>query len=230
MNTRTEPLNDRSTPSRVYLWIDAVGGYRLLQGDRFTVGGMGGEPRPDIAVRCGWSSRQATLQRIGEDFWLSRAAGDHGEQKDHDEPCDQIDPGDQDDQLRRRGPTELSSVQSSLVQYGVPLVIQSGVQQPAHSPGLTLHKPSSLSHTVVVRLSQPHRFVDPVDGVILMDSTLLIGPGREHHIRVPRLTQQYVLATAGREFVLRAAGRSFPLTMSETLELDDLTLSLRIEF
>ena len=30
------------------LWIDSVGGFRLLEGDRFTIGGSGGEDPDDV--------------------------------------------------------------------------------------------------------------------------------------------------------------------------------------
>ncbi len=199
MYTRTTEPKAASSRSRVSLWIDAVGGYRLLQGDRFTVGGVGGESPADIAVRCAWSSRQATLERAEDDFWLSRAGVDGAEY----------------------------GAPSALVRYGVPIEIRLDGTGPSQSPKLTLHKPSQLSRTVLVEVTAPYRFVDPVDGVILMDSTLLIGPSHEHHVRVPRLTQQYVLTQSENRFVLRAAGKSYPMQPAMPLELDELTITLQ---
>ena len=197
MNMRTTEPKTASSGSRVSLWIDAVGGYRLLQGERFTVGGVGGDSPADIAVRCAWSSRQATIHRAEDDFWLTRAEGAG------------------------------AATQTTLVRYGSPLELRHDAAGPSLSPKLILHKPSQLSRTVVVELLAPHRFVDPVDGVILMDSTLLIGPSHEHHVRVPRLTQQYVLTVSENRFVLRAAGKSYPMQPTLPLELDELTITLQ---
>ncbi len=199
MSTQTTEPKTASSRSRVSLWIDAVGGYRLLQGEQFTVGGVGGESPADIAVRCAWSSRQASLKRSEDDFWLLRADGDCCQDATH----------------------------STLVRYGVPLELQSAGAGSSQSPKLTLHKPSQLSRTVVVEVTAPHRFVDPVDGVILMDSTLLIGPSHEHHVRVPRLSQQYVLVCSDNRFVLRASGKSYAMVPAVPLELDELTITLQ---
>lgn len=197
MNTRTSDLKAASSRPRVTLWIDAVGGYRLLQGERFAIGGVGGESPADIAVRCGWSSRQATIYRLEDDLWLTRAEGDG------------------------------ANTPSMLVRYGTPLEMRHEAAPASQSPKLILRKPSPLSRTVVVELLAPHRFVDPVDGMILMDSTLLIGPHHEHHVRVPRLTQQYVLTHSENRFVLRAAGKSYPMEPMVPLELDELTITLQ---
>lgn len=48
---------------RWQLWVDRGGGYDLLEGDRFSIGGPGGADPADIAVRYRWGRRVATLCR-----------------------------------------------------------------------------------------------------------------------------------------------------------------------
>ncbi len=49
--------------NRWQLWIDRGGGYQILQGKYFSIGGPGGDDPADIAVRYRWSRRMATLIR-----------------------------------------------------------------------------------------------------------------------------------------------------------------------
>lgn len=48
---------------RWQLWVDRGGGYDILEGDQFSIGGPGGDDPADIAVRYRWGRRVATLHR-----------------------------------------------------------------------------------------------------------------------------------------------------------------------
>jgi hypothetical protein len=65
----TDRSNAMAT-GRWQLWIDRGGGYDILQGERFSIGGPGGDNPADIAVRCPWTHRVATLVRSPQSDWL----------------------------------------------------------------------------------------------------------------------------------------------------------------
>ncbi len=48
---------------RWQLWVDRGGGFDILEGERFSIGGPGGDDPADIAVRYCWGRRVATLIR-----------------------------------------------------------------------------------------------------------------------------------------------------------------------
>lgn len=48
---------------RWQLWVDRGGGFDILEGEQFSIGGPGGDDPADIAVRYRWGRRVATLIR-----------------------------------------------------------------------------------------------------------------------------------------------------------------------
>ena len=63
--TSLDRLNALAT-GRWQLWVDRGGGYDILQGDRFSIGGPGGDDPADIAVRYRWGRRVATILRSAD--------------------------------------------------------------------------------------------------------------------------------------------------------------------
>ncbi|MEM8666211.1 MAG: hypothetical protein AAGG48_01760 [Planctomycetota bacterium] len=52
------------------LWVDGCGGFLLLSGDRWSVGGLSQGPRADVCVRADWPRMAGMIERTGEDyFW-----------------------------------------------------------------------------------------------------------------------------------------------------------------
>lgn len=52
------------------LWIDGVGGFRILRGDRIGLGAAFVEPAPDIAILADLARDHARLHRDREGYWL----------------------------------------------------------------------------------------------------------------------------------------------------------------
>lgn len=81
-----------------------------------------------------------------------------------------------------------------------------------------------------------HRFLHPVDSVLLMADTLLIGPGPQAHVVMPDLTQPLVLYRQKTSLAARWAGNLVingvvhegkgVLEAGATLETEQVTLSL----
>jgi len=64
-----------STPSRLLLWVDGVGTYLLLFGDRVTFGRAGSSARPDIALAADISGLHAEILRTEDDYFVVAAQG-----------------------------------------------------------------------------------------------------------------------------------------------------------
>ena len=65
------PLSNPSPPApRWRLWVDGCGGFLLLGGDRWTVGGVSEKSEADICVRADWPRRAGAIIRQESDyFW-----------------------------------------------------------------------------------------------------------------------------------------------------------------
>jgi hypothetical protein len=64
--------------------------------------------------------------------------------------------------------------------------------------------PTVLSATAVLEFVSDHRPCRSVDGVILMEETCLIGPGRENHVRCPEWPESVVLYRSGEDFCCKS--------------------------
>ena len=81
--------NPRSNPSppasRWRLWVDGCGGYLILDGDCWSVGGVSENDPADVCVRADWPRYAGQIRRHGEDyFWLESTSKtpkliDHGQ-------------------------------------------------------------------------------------------------------------------------------------------------------
>ncbi len=59
------------------LWIDGCGGFLLVTGEQWSVGGLGREPKADICVQSDWPRFAGQIQRQGGDyFWQAKDASE----------------------------------------------------------------------------------------------------------------------------------------------------------
>jgi hypothetical protein len=97
-------------------------------------------------------------------------------------------------------------------------------------------QPVPVSASARLDLVSGHRFLHPVDGVLLMADTLLIGPGPQVHVVVPELTQPLVLYRNKASLAARWSGNLMingqmhqgkgPLEAGSTLQTEQVTLAL----
>ncbi len=71
------------------------------------------------------------------------------------------------------------------------------------SATVRLQRSSPLSNSATLILNRPHRFHEHVDGVVLVDETLLIGPQADCHIRCHQLDDRAVLARRGEKWLAK---------------------------
>ncbi len=161
MSANATTPNDSPPTPRWRLWIDGCGGFLLLTGDCWSVGGLSQENQADVCVRADWPRRAGIIQRIGGDyFWSdSRTAG-----------------------------------QRQLISAGRPLPIPG-------SATVTMCQRSPLSNSATLELRPPHRFNEHVDGVVLFDGALLIGPQADCHVRCHQLTDRAVITRRGEQWM-----------------------------
>ena len=162
MSAKATSPKDSPPAPRWRLWIDGCGGFLLLTGDRWSVGGLSSDDGlADICVRADWPRRAGTIERKGGDyFWRGTRSKDGYE----------------------------------LISSGRPLPIPG-------SATVTMKLPSPLSNSATLKLNPPHRFNEHVDGVVLVNETLLIGPQPDCHVRCPQSADRAVLTRRGNRWL-----------------------------
>ncbi len=161
MSANATSPNDPPPANRWRLWIDGCGGFLLLGGESWSVGGLSPEKPADICVRADWPRRAGRILRHSSDyFWQG--------------------PRSSDSRVLIRGDRRLPIPGSASV---------------------TLYQASPLSNSATLTLAPPHRFDDHVDGVVLVDETLLIGPQADCHIRCRQATERAVLTRRGERWL-----------------------------
>ncbi len=148
------------------LWVDGVGGYLLLHADQVTIGGA-------VATNLDPEADSADIALLAN--------------------------------LSRRHATIIRNNESYLVQshastrVGTHVVeettlLWSGQEiQLGNSVVLRFQIPTPLSATAIIQFVSDHRPVHSVDGVILMQDTLLLGAGGDCHVRCPQWTENVVV-------------------------------------
>lgn len=112
-----------------------------------------------------------------------------------------------------------------------PLLITDGQTLPIPgSAAMKLTQPSPLCRSATVSLGDPHRFVDHVDGVVLVSEALLIGPDADCHIRSTSLAERVVLTQRESSWHARAGltGEFAQLSLGQRLTLPSLTMTLEV--
>ncbi len=174
-NHRLPTTTESSACSGWRLWVDRGGGYRLLAQPQVSIGGPGEPQQADIVVRGPWPRRAATLYRLLDGDWLR--SGDWLK-NDGAQPADAGQPLAADETLIWKGGNmkRLTCDQ------------RAGAEAETAGPCLHYHRPTPLSRSAVLRVAAPFRLVEPVDGVIWFDDSLLLGPEPHNHVQVPSLS------------------------------------------
>ncbi|QDT01718.1 hypothetical protein K227x_00850 [Rubripirellula lacrimiformis] len=181
MSEPTTQPNDLPGGSRWRLWVDGCGGFLLLVGNEFSLGRAGTrkhllphsdvDSTVDIGVHADWPRKAGTIYRqAGDYFWEAEPSG---RAKSADAETDRVVKGG-------------GGVARTLISDGKLLGIDG-------SASVKLAKPSPLSTTAVLSVAPPHRFDGHVDAVVLVDRTVVMGAGRDCHLRHRDASQMVVL-------------------------------------
>jgi hypothetical protein len=213
-NPQTKSSGQDNLGDRWELWVDRGGGFDILQRDRVTIGGPGGDVPADIAVRCAWRSRVATIVRGQSGDAIEIAAGS--------------------DSAAQRAGTEraIATLQLATDQW-LPLDgLSSGdfvVATSDAAPRLRYQRPSPLSRSAVITVAAPHRLVRPIDSTILFDQTILVGPESFNHVRAESLSSQgWVLFRRDDRWWVR--GRSLaphPIELGQAWRHEDWSMMIK---
>ncbi|TWU41259.1 hypothetical protein Q31b_26980 [Novipirellula aureliae] len=189
-NPRSQPKKPLSDTGRWRLWVDGCGGFLLLTGDRWSLGGIASANHSDIMIQADWPRNAGMISRQ-EDHYVWTPNQTNNEEK------------------------------PALIEFGKVIPV-------AGSAKLRLVQPNPLSPTAVLMLEPPHRFADHVDGVILADQTILIGPAADCHARGTMLTGKVLLVHRSEGWFAKAVGdKEFvKLLIGERTELAEVGMTL----
>ncbi|MGB7326953.1 MAG: hypothetical protein WBD31_18910 [Rubripirellula sp.] len=165
-----------------------------------------GRSDADVVVQADWPRRAGSIKRVAGDYFWN--------------PHESNVPG--------------NAVVSEIAK---PILIRHGQSLDiAGSADMKLEKRSPLSSTAVLSVSPPHRFDHHVDGIVLVDKTVLIGAGRECHLRHRDATDVAILvhrpkgsaanSQAGWSVKLGLDGPFQELVASQSLALGPITMTL----
>ncbi|TWU58729.1 hypothetical protein Poly51_15090 [Rubripirellula tenax] len=186
------------------LWIDGCGGFLLLIGDQLSLG-RADAVQPTLA-KSDASGRQVDVGVFAD--WprhagtICRRAGDYF----------------WTETSRATDAPESSAV---LVSSGQTLGVDgtAKVQLQANSP---------LSSTAVLSIAPPHRFDEHVDGVVLVDQTIVIGNGRECHLRHREATDVAVMVFRSGQWSVKfgLGGHFQEMATGQPVSLGSITMTL----
>lgn len=184
---RSRAAADSIAPLRGFtLWIDGCGGFRLLTGSRWSIGGNQASATCDVAVQTDWPRRAGDLVREDiEYFWVSESEERHW------------------------------------IRHGEAVPIPGSAR-------LILRRPSPLSQSVSLELESAHRFANHVDAVVLVQDTVLVGPGLDCHIRCRNLADRLVLLERDGKWRVKI-GKSTPVDLKIGVRFTDETLTMTLE-
>jgi hypothetical protein len=96
------------------------------------------------------------------------------------------------------------------------------------SATVTMQQPSPLSNSATLKLDPPHRFNDHVDGVVLVNETLLIGPQPDCHVRCHQSPDRAVLTRRGKRWLGKVGTSSDfeEIPLGRRIKLHSLAMTL----
>ena len=222
------PTTDESSGRWWRLWIDRGGGFDITDGDEVTIGGpeTPGTPgasrrsgRADMAIRCDWPSRVASVRRIEREDWLAVESGWH-------------DAAGKVAGELASGPSGASGGVSRLMPLGPEQrlgLVRSGGRGSRGGVQVVYRRPSPLSRSAVLGVLPPFRLSEPIDALVMFDQTMLIGPEPFNHLCTPGLSsQQWVMFRRQEKWWIRGSAiEPRPIEEGEPWRYEDWTMLIR---
>ena len=181
---------------RWLLWVDGVGGYLLVPGDDWTIGGPSGADEAEICVQGDLSRREACIRRQGSDYVL--------------QPLGTVLLGGR----RMNRPAMLRDGDMVVLGSGA---AQSGAAQCVPRPHdlpltrgvrMEFSRPHPLSASAKLRIDTRHKTRPRSDAVILLADTCILGPTRGSHILAADATGEVVLLFRQGSWFCRSEGET----------------------
>lgn len=167
---------------RWLIWVDGVGGFLLLAGTQWTIGGPSGKDEAEICIHGDLLRRQACIRRQGADYVLQPFAGAWLSGRRMNRPA--------------------------VLRHGDRIVL--GAAQPqAETPPelgvpLRFSQPHPLSPTARLVTESRHRGRPRADGIILVAETCILGPDDSSHIVAPDAEGEVVLVCREQQWWCRS--------------------------
>ena len=159
-------------PTDIIMRIDRVGSFRLILSDEVILSGPSGrEEQSVIKIMAPLSSNHARIRRHSQGYSI--------------EPL--------------RGSVQLGLADNHSTNSQAPLLMEetywSSNMQAVLAPEIKLNLKivSALSQSATLNISPENRLVDRVDGIVLMENMILLGPANNMHIPCPHWEQSAAL-------------------------------------
>ncbi len=145
------------------MWVDGVGGFWVCQDDRLTIGQESLGDKVDLPIQGDLGRDRIQICRIGDTYVLR--------------PINRSNSGIRVD--GKKVPDELLLGDEHLLEIA--------------KAKLRFRRPHALSNSACLNLESRHRTVPWSDGILLMGSTLILGPDPSNHVICPDWNEQLVI-------------------------------------
>ncbi len=190
------------------MWVDGVGGFLTLLGERIVVGQPSAEGAVDLPIRADLSRRHCIIRREQEGYVL--------------EPVQALSSREiRIDAQPIEGPTRLAD--GNVIDLG------QGVK-------IKFSRPHALSATARLDIVSHHKTQPTADAVLLMSDTCILGPNSHCHVPCKAWQRDVVLYRRDDDLICRtqgpleidgqAAGNQAPVTRNARIEGEDFAIRL----
>lgn len=175
---------------RWMVWIDGAGGFLLLPGDDWTMGGCGESDDVAIRIQGPLARREAAIRRRGADYYLQPLgtlflAGRREERPTILRHGDRISIGNPGTPQRLPQGSLVRPTEGTMEANPMGLVT------------LEFTQPHPLSESARLQLLSRHRTLPHSEGIVLVADTCIIGATPRSHIRTPLAEAEVVLISRG---------------------------------
>jgi len=165
------------------LRIDRVGSFQIVTGPRVLLGGPQSVPTPDTIQILGPLSRQhAEIRRGASGYSIEPVRG----------------------AVRVASDSQSETVHQASLLAGETQCRLRSTYELGGGIGCRLSVPSPLCHSARLQVNPVDRLRNPVDGILLMDRLLVLGPGVQSHILCRHWSRSGVLVFQQGEFLFRS--------------------------
>ncbi len=203
-------------PDSFLLQIDRVGSYRLILADQVLLGNAGSASAPDKIQLLGALSREHAQIRRSLAGYTIRPV--HGYVQSETRLASSLTAGNQTSK-NEAAPEQRATVQETAI-LEERLLVQG--QQISLAPGISfcLQESSPLCRTALIQGLARDRMKDPVDGILLFDHLLILGPGPQANICCPHWPETGALIYRQGQFRFRSPLGQFVAAEAKTLDLE----------
>jgi hypothetical protein len=185
------------------LWVDAVGGFWVCQGEEVILGQPGDGGGADVPILADLSLRHARIRRDGENYLIEALGGRGGERSPR---TAELGMDAQEGPARPAAHPPRPVKLNGKVLDHVSWLADNNRIELGEGVKLVFRRPHPLSATARLEFASRHRTQPSSDGVLLLADSCVLGPRRQSHVLCRDWPQEVILFRHEEELYCRTPG------------------------